>query len=99
MIRGGAGERNLDFPLGYVGTQPSSYPINAVFLWTSGSQQAIINVGLKPGASISLRSLEDDLTQKLPQEFPGTHFSFDPCDLISHTPSSAPPPSAEAPTT
>jgi len=37
-----AGAGNLDLTLGYVGTQPSSYPINTVFLWTSGSQQAIM---------------------------------------------------------
>src|SRR6266481_1643735 len=80
-----AGASNLDLTLGYVGGQPSSYPINAVFLWTSGSQQAIMNVGLNPGAKISLRSLEEKLRQKLPQEFPGTHFSFDPGDLISQT--------------
>ena len=80
-----AGASNLDLTLGYVGGQPSSYPINTVFLWTSGSQQAIMNVGLNPGAKISLRSLEEKLRQKLPQEFPGTHFSFDPGDLISQT--------------
>src|SRR5260370_19763119 len=81
-----AGASNLDLTLGYVGGQPSSYPINTVFLWTSGSQQAIMNVGLNPGAKISLRSLEEKLRQKLPQEFPGTHFSFDPGDLISQPP-------------
>ena len=80
-----AGAKNLETTLGYIGTQPSSYPINTVFLWTSGPQQAIINVGLKPGASISLRNLEQNLRQKLPQEFPGAHFSFDPGDLISQT--------------
>jgi multidrug efflux pump subunit AcrB len=90
-----AGEGNLDLTLGYIGTQPSSYPINSVFLWTSGPQQAIINVGLKPGASISLRSLEEDLRQKLGQEFPGTHFSFDPGDLISQTLNFGAPSSAE----
>src|ERR1700687_158395 len=66
-----AGAGNLDLTLGYIGTQPSSYPINTVFLWTSGPQQAIVNVGLNPGAKISLRSLEENLRQKLPQEFPG----------------------------
>src|SRR5258707_2170862 len=59
-----AGAGNLDLTLGYIGTQPSSYPINTVFLWTSGSQQAIMNVGLNPGAKISLRSLEEKLRQK-----------------------------------
>ncbi len=90
-----AGAGNLDLTLGYIGTQPSSYPINTVFLWTSGSQQAIMNVGLNPGAKISLRSLEEKLRQKLPQEFPGTHFSFDPGDLISQTLNFGAPSSAE----
>jgi len=90
-----AGASNLELTLGYVGTQPSSYPINTVFLWTSGPQQAIINVGLKPGASISLRSLEENLRHKLQQEFPGIRFSFDPGDLISQTLSFGAPSSAE----
>jgi multidrug efflux pump subunit AcrB len=90
-----AGASNLDLTLGYIGTQPSSYPINTVFLWTSGSQQAIMNVGLNPGAKISLRSLEEKLREKLPQEFPGTHFSFDPGDLISQTLNFGAPSSAE----
>ncbi len=80
-----AGKENLDLSLGYVGTQGSSYPINAVFLWTSGPQQAIINVGLKQGTALKLASLEERLRQKLPQQFPGAHFSFDPGDLISQT--------------
>jgi len=66
-----------------------------VFLWTSGSQQAIINIGLKPGAWFSLRSFEENLRQKLPQEFPGARFSFDPGDLISQTLSFGAPSSAE----
>ncbi len=90
-----AGAGNLDLTLGYIGTQPSSYPINTVFLWTSGSQQAIMNVGLNPGAKISLGSLEEKLREKLPQEFPGTHFSFDPGDLISQTLNFGAPSSAE----
>ncbi len=78
-----AGKDNLDLSLGYVGTQGSSYPINAVFLWTSGPQQAIINVGLKRGTSLKVADLEEQLRQKLPQQFPDAHFSFDPGDLIS----------------
>jgi multidrug efflux pump subunit AcrB len=90
-----AGTSNLDLTLGYVGTQPSSYPINTVFLWTSGPQQAIMNIGLNPGSKISLRNLEENLRQKLPQEFPDTHFSFDPGDLISQILNFGAPSSAE----
>ncbi len=80
-----AGSGNIDLTLSYVGTQASSYPINTVFLWTSGPQQAVINVALRPGASIAVRDLEDKLRSTLPKQFPGSHFSFDPGDLISQT--------------
>ncbi|MBZ5661563.1 MAG: efflux RND transporter permease subunit [Acidobacteriia bacterium] len=80
-----AGAGNVALTLSYVGTQGSSYPINAIFLWTSGPHEAVMNVGLRPGASISLRDLEEKLRNTLPQQFPGSHFSFDPGDLISQT--------------
>jgi multidrug efflux pump subunit AcrB len=44
-----------------------------------------MNVALRPGASVSLRDLEEKLRSILPKEFPGSHFSFDPGDLISQT--------------
>jgi multidrug efflux pump subunit AcrB len=78
-----AGENNLDLSLGYVGTQGSSYPINAVFLWTSGPQQAIINVGMKSNTRVTLRDLEERLRTRFGREFPMVHFSFDPGDLVS----------------
>jgi multidrug efflux pump subunit AcrB len=80
-----AGPGNVALTLSYVGTQGSSYPINAIFLWTGGPHEAVMNVGLRPGASISLRDLEEKLRNTLPQQFPGSHFSFDPGDLISQT--------------
>jgi multidrug efflux pump subunit AcrB len=78
-----AGANNLDLSLGYVGLQGASYPINTVFLWTSGPQQAIINVGLKQGSNINLRDLEDRLRSRFTKQFPDARFSFDPGDLIS----------------
>ena len=84
-IRHEAGPGNVALTLSYVETQGSSYPINAIFLWTGGPHEAVMNVGLRPGASISLRDLEEKLRNTLPQQFPGSHFSFDPGDLISQT--------------
>jgi multidrug efflux pump subunit AcrB len=83
MISREAGTGNIDLTLSYVGTQGSSYPINAVFLWTSGPHEAVMNIALRPDASISVHDLEEKLRARLPQEFPGSHFSFDPGDLIS----------------
>ncbi|MGC0773076.1 MAG: efflux RND transporter permease subunit, partial [Candidatus Acidiferrum sp.] len=80
-----AGAGNVALTLGYVGTQGSAYPINTVFLWTSGPHEAVMNVALRPGSSISLHDLEERLRKALPEQFPGSHFSFDPGDLVSQT--------------
>jgi len=84
-IRETAGAQNLDLSLGYVGVQASSYPINDVFLFTNGPQQAIMNVGLQRDTSLKLADLEERLRRKLPQQFPEAHFSFDPGDLVNQT--------------
>ena len=65
-----AGAGNVALTLGYVGTQGSAYPINTVFLWTSGPHEAVMNVGLRPGASISLHDLEERLRKALPEAIP-----------------------------
>ena len=78
-----AGADNVDISLTYVGTQPSSYPVNLVFLWTAGSHEAIMNLSLKPGAHVKLQPLIAKLRKVLPETFPGTTFSFAPGDLVS----------------
>ncbi len=78
-----AGPQNVLITLGYVGTQGASYPINTVFLWTSGPHEAVINVALRPEAHINVAALEEKLRQALPPEFPGSSFSFEPGDLVN----------------
>jgi multidrug efflux pump subunit AcrB len=82
-IQRAAGAGNVALTLGYVGTQGASYPINSVFLWTSGPHEAVINVALKPEAHVDLAALEERLRQSLPGRFPGSTFSFEPGDLVS----------------
>ena len=82
-IRKAAGPENVAITLGYVGTQGASYPINSVFLWTSGPHEAVINIALRPQAHIDIAALEEKLRQTLPPQFPGSTFSFEPGDLVS----------------
>jgi len=83
QIRQVAGPKNVAITLGYVGTQGASYPINTVFLWTSGPHEAVMNVALRPKADMDISSLEEKLRQTLPSQFPGSAFSFEPGDLVS----------------
>ncbi|HKS96444.1 MAG TPA: efflux RND transporter permease subunit, partial [Terriglobia bacterium] len=82
-IESAAGPGNVSISLGYVGTQGASYPINTVFLWTSGPHEAVINVALRPGAGVDVASLEEKLRRSLPAKFAGCSFSFEPGDLVS----------------
>ena len=82
-IEQAAGTGNVSLTLGYVGLQGSSYPINTIFLWTNGPQDAVINVALRPGADIRLDEFEDRLRQSLPAKFPGCRFSFRASDIVS----------------
>lgn len=71
--------------LGYVGTQPPAYPINTIFLWTSGPHEAVLRVELKPDSRISVEELEEHLRHTLPGIFQGSTFSFEAGDIVSQT--------------
>jgi multidrug efflux pump subunit AcrB len=77
------GSDNIEVSVGYVGVQNPAYPINTIYLWTSGSEEAVLQVQLKPKAGVRIAELQERLRNKLPQELPGVRFSFEPSDIIS----------------
>jgi multidrug efflux pump subunit AcrB len=83
VIGATAGADNVDITLGYVGVQPSSYPINTIFLWTSGSHEGVLQVALKPDAPVKLEELQEKLRQAFHTKFPEAQFSFEPGDIVS----------------
>jgi multidrug efflux pump subunit AcrB len=74
---------NVDISLAYIGTQPASYPVNTIHLWTSGPHEAVLTVALKRGSGIRLEEFKERLRRKLPEEIPGVALSFEAGDLIS----------------
>jgi multidrug efflux pump subunit AcrB len=77
------GPGNVAASLGFVGAQPSSYPVNTIYLWTSGPHEAVLLVSLKPGRSTSVAALQERLRERLPQIAPGTVVSFEAADLVN----------------
>jgi len=78
-----AGPEHVATTLGYIGVQPSSYPINTIFLWTGGSHEGVLQVALTPDAPIGLDSLQETLRARLGEQFPDAQFSFEPGDIVS----------------
>ena len=54
VLKQEAGPGNVEITLGYVGVVPSSFPINSVYLWTGGPEEAVVRVALKPGSWASI---------------------------------------------
>jgi multidrug efflux pump subunit AcrB len=65
FIKNEAGPENVEITLGYVGVVPSSYPINSVYLWTGGPEEAVMRVSLRRGV-VRLDDLKRKLREKLP---------------------------------
>ena len=61
LIKQKVGPENVALTLGYVGTIPSSYPINAVYQWSRGPEEAILWVALKHGSGLDIEKLKEEL--------------------------------------
>lgn len=69
--------------IGYVGVQPTSYPINTILLWTSGPHEAVMRIALSRDADIGSEEIKERLRRELPTIAPGTTVSFEPADIVS----------------
>jgi multidrug efflux pump subunit AcrB len=83
LIAKEVGKDNVEITLGYVGVQNPAYPINTIYLWSSGSEEAVLQVQLKNSAKVRIADLQERLREKLPQELPGVRIGFEPSDIIS----------------
>lgn len=78
-----AGAGKVDITLGFVGTQPASYPVNTIHLWTNGPHEAVLTVAMKRGSRVRISELKERLRKKLPEIIPGVSLSFEAGDVIS----------------
>lgn len=77
------GKENIKLTLGYLGVVASSYPINAVYHWSGGPEEATLWVELHHDTGISTDELKERLRQKFQREFPDVRFSFEPSDIVN----------------
>ena len=75
------GEGTIRTSLGFIGVQPSSFPVNTIFLWTSGPHEAVMKVKLAEGTNSV--DVQDRLRRRIPELAPGTEVTFEAPDLVS----------------
>src|SRR3989339_64689 len=73
---------NIEISSAFVGTQPSSYPINNVYLWTSGPQESVIKFNLNKESGIGIENFKEQMRNAVSKSFPGASISFEPGDLV-----------------
>ena len=83
VIKQQVGAGNVEITTAFIGVQPPSYPINTIYLFTSGQQEAVLGVAFKPGAPPASDDMKEKLREKLSQALPNVTFSFEPADIIS----------------
>jgi multidrug efflux pump subunit AcrB len=77
------GENSVALSLGYVGMIHSNFPINAVYQWSRGPEEAILYVALNDQLSLSDERLKEKLRDRLSREMPAVRFSFEPSDIVN----------------
>ena len=73
---------NIEISSAFVGTQPSSYPINNVYLWTSGPNEAVIKINLQHKAGIAIEDFKEQIRAHISKAIPEAMISFEPGDLV-----------------
>jgi multidrug efflux pump subunit AcrB len=77
------GKDKVETSVGYVGLIGSSYPINTIFQWTGGPEEAILRVAMKAGARVDIERLEERLRRALTAQLPDVRLSFEPADIVN----------------
>lgn len=83
LIKAEVGATNVDLTLGFVGVQPPSFPINTIYLWTGGPEEAVLQVQLKSDSGFKVAALQERLRQLFAGAMPEVKCSFEPSDIVS----------------
>ena len=77
------GPEHVDTSIAFVGVQPSSFPVNLIFLWTGGPHEAVMRIAFDAEADIRTADVEEELRLRLREIAPGTNVTFEAPDLVS----------------
>ncbi|XZE20720.1 efflux RND transporter permease subunit [Pirellulaceae bacterium SH449] len=77
------GQDNIELTLGYVGMIHSNFPVNAVYQWSRGPEEAILYVDLSEKLHLPDEQMKERVRERLAKEMPDVRFSFEPSDIVN----------------
>jgi multidrug efflux pump subunit AcrB len=82
VIQRDAGQQNVTITSDFMGVVPASYPVDLIHLFTSGPQEAIIQVAVKPDTPRG-EALRERIREDLRRTLPNCQVSFEAADIVS----------------
>jgi multidrug efflux pump subunit AcrB len=82
LIQDVVGPDGVEITSAFIGSQPPSYPINTIYLWTSGPHEAVMLVKPPAASRASLERTREALRAAFAESMPELRISFEPGDLV-----------------
>lgn len=76
-----AGRGNIEITSAFAGTQPSSYPVSLIHLWTGGPNESVTRIKLRQGV-MHIADFRERLRAAAVHSLPGARLSFENGDLV-----------------
>ena len=83
LVKQEVGAENVALTLGYVGMIHSNFPVNAVYQWSRGPEEAILYVDLDEASGVRVEQLKEQLRQRVAEKLPELRVSFEPSDIVN----------------
>jgi len=83
LVEREAGAGRVALTLGYVGMIHSNFPVNAVYQWSRGPEEAILHVDLVDHGAVGVESLKERLRARVAAVLPELRVSFEPSDIVN----------------
>jgi multidrug efflux pump subunit AcrB len=83
LVKQEVGAKNVALTLGYVGMIHSNFPVNAVYQWSRGPEEAILYVDLDEASGVRVERLKEQLRQRVAEKLPELRVSFEPSDIVN----------------
>jgi multidrug efflux pump subunit AcrB len=82
-VKAEVGAEHVSISTSFIGVQPPNYPINTIYLWTSGPHEAVLLVSLTADAPLRGEALQERLRARFAKDVPDVGVSFEAGDIVT----------------
>jgi multidrug efflux pump subunit AcrB len=75
------GAKNIDITSSFIGTHPSSYSTNPIYLFMATPNEAVLQVNMKEDYKVNMDEFKEKLRKRIHEQMPEVKMSFEPIDL------------------